>query len=116
MIIWTNHIPPDVLWLFACVDAQLIHVDDSDRKTSMPSNLNTEVRDTKTEPIAGQLSFPLHSYEQIKAKAKNGRQEVALCSEGTWKIHTYRRSEKTRPVGSVSLPAILWVQGRHADY
>ena len=55
VIIWTNQNPPDVLRLSPCVDGKLIHVDRSDRKMSMPPNLNTGVRDTKTEPATAQL-------------------------------------------------------------
>ena len=48
VIIWTNQGPADVLRLSPCVNVKLIHVDRSDRKMSMPSDLETGVRDTKT--------------------------------------------------------------------
>ena len=56
MIIWTNQSPADVLWLSPRVNVKLIHVDRSDRKMSMPPDLNTGVRDIKTEPIAALLA------------------------------------------------------------
>ena len=56
MVLWTNQSQADVLQLFPCVKVKLIHVNRSDRKMSMPPNLRTGVRDTKTEPIAAQLA------------------------------------------------------------
>ena len=51
------------LRLSPCVNVKLIHVDRSDRKMSMLPDLNTGVRDAKTEPIAVQLAIlPLHIY------------------------------------------------------
>ena len=62
MAIWTNRSPADVLRPFPCVNVKLIHVDRSDRKMSMSPDLNTGVRDIKTEPIAAQLAIPPQSY------------------------------------------------------
>ena len=59
VIIWISQNPADFLRLSPCVNVKLIHVDRSDRKMSMPPDLNTEVHSTKTQPIAAQLAtFP----------------------------------------------------------
>ena len=55
--IWTNQSSADVLRLVTCANVKLIHVDCRDRKISMPPGLNTEVRHSKTEPIAAQLAI-----------------------------------------------------------
>ena len=57
LIIWTNETPADVLLLSPRVNCKFIHVDRSDRKMSMPPELNTEVFDIKTEPIATQFAI-----------------------------------------------------------
>ena len=66
-IIWTNQSPAYVLPLSLCVSVKLIHVDRSDRKISMPPDLNTGVRNAKTEPIATQFAILPPPYLCIKA-------------------------------------------------
>ena len=67
VIIWTSQSPADVLLLFPRVNVKLIHVDRSDRKMSMPPDLNTGVRNAKTEPIATQFAILPPPYSCIKA-------------------------------------------------
>ena len=62
VIIRTCQRSADVLRLFLCVNGKLIHADRSDRKMSMPPDLNTGVRGTKTEPVAAQLVILPHPY------------------------------------------------------
>ena len=69
VIIWTNHSPANVLRLSACVNVKLIHVDRSDRKMSMPQDLNTGVRDTETEPIEAKLAVLPSPYSWINVIA-----------------------------------------------
>ena len=57
VIIWTNQSPADALRLSPCVKAKLIHVSLRDQKMSMPPDLNTGIRDTKTEHVATQLAI-----------------------------------------------------------
>ena len=40
------------MWLSPCINVKLIHVDPSNRKMSVPLDLNMRVRDIRTEPIA----------------------------------------------------------------
>ena len=95
VIIWTSESPADFLWLSPCVNVKLIHVDRSDRKMSLPPDLKTGVRDSKTEPVAEKLAtlsspylysnktaprFCRDTYLQLPKRLQTVTSHVALCS------------------------------------
>lgn len=102
MIIWTIQSLADVLRLYLCVYVKLIHVDRSERKISMPLNLYTGVRVTKTEPIAEQWAIlpPLYLWinvaltTSVSGSSPKGNNYALSNKNGGGKSDMSRRCER----------------------
>ena len=102
VIIWTNQNQADVLRLSPCVNVKLIHAERSDRKISMPPDLNPGVRDTKTRQLAI-LSPPYLCYN-VKGQETC---ESSSIRNGTYKALGKAHKYTLRPVSRKFPPCLL---------